>query len=107
HTVEPTAIVEPVDPEPAAEEGSAESSVAAEPTPYVPRSQAPERTSNLAAMRELANNSARSAIAQSVRKRMIHEQISKFALAVFSVGAGVATWFGSGFALDQWFLVAC
>ncbi len=39
------------------------------PDQFVPRRSAPEETSNLAAMRELANNSARSAISVSDKKR--------------------------------------
>lgn len=83
------------------------SSLPAEPAPYIPRSQAPERTSNLAAMRELANNSARSAIAHSVRKRMVHQQISKFALCGVAIFTGGAIMFASEFSMDHWLLAAC
>ncbi len=78
-----------------------------EPTSYLPRSQAPERTSNLAAMRELANDSARTAIAHSVRKRMVHQQLTKFALAGLAVLGGGAIMFASEFSMDHWLLAAC
>ena len=41
----------------------------AEPKEYVPRSQAPEKSANLAAMRELANHTARTAIVKSHQSR--------------------------------------
>ena len=43
--------------------------------PLIPRSQAPEKTSDLSAMRELANASARSAISRSVRIQTRDTQI--------------------------------
>ena len=46
--------------------------------PLVPRSQAPERSGNLSAMRELANQSARSAISRSVRIQSRDIQIKAF-----------------------------
>ena len=55
--------------------------------PLVPRSQAPERNSNLSAMRELANQSARTAVAHSVRIQARDTQIK--AIVEF-VKAGVA-----------------
>jgi hypothetical protein len=64
-------------------------------TPIVPRSQAPEKNSDLSAMRQLANDSARSAISASVEKRT--RQIRMQALIHFMVAGacillgGVAT----------------
>ena len=46
--------------------------------PLVPRSQAPERNSNMDAMRELANQSARSAVARSVKLQARDIQINAF-----------------------------
>lgn len=57
-------------------------------TPYLPRSQAPERDKNLSAMRELANHSARSAIATSTVKRIHSTVLQKFGIACGSVLAG-------------------
>ena len=67
---------------------SIEASASAEPmepdAPLVPRSQAPERNSDLSAMRELANSSARTAVARSVKIQARDTQIKammKFAQA--------------------------
>ena len=46
--------------------------------PLVPRSQAPERSRNMSAMRELANQSARSAVARSVRIQARDTQVKAF-----------------------------
>ncbi len=75
-------------------------------SPYIPRSQAPERTSNMAAMRELANSSARTAIAASAKQRMLNQIIFKFALFGMGMLAGLFTLVGTGFAVDKWMLVA-
>ena len=61
--------------------------------PLVPRSQAPERSSDLSAMRELANSSARSAVARSVRIQARDTQMKammKFAQAAIAGGCAVA-----------------
>ena len=57
-----------------------------EPVAMVPRSQAPERDRDLSAMRELANDSARSALSTSSKKQI--RQIQTNALVNFAV-AGV------------------
>ncbi|XZE52753.1 hypothetical protein SH139x_004458 [Planctomycetaceae bacterium SH139] len=75
-------------------------------SPYVPRSNAPERSGNLAAMRELANSSARSAIATSARRRMANEALFKFAIFGLGVLAGLATLVGTDFAIGRWLIVA-
>jgi hypothetical protein len=54
-------------------------------TEYVPRSAAPERSSNLAAMRELANESAHSAINTCFRRRRRSFVFGKVLLALFAV----------------------
>ena len=46
--------------------------------PLVPRSQAPERSRNMSAMRDLANQSARSAVARSVRVQARDTQVKAF-----------------------------
>lgn len=61
--------------------------------PLVPRSKAPERNSNLSAMRDLANQSARSAISRSTRIQTRNMQIA--GLLNFGV-AGIAVLFGLG-----------
>ncbi|GAA5505049.1 FHA domain-containing protein [Novipirellula caenicola] len=61
--------------------------------PMVPRSQAPEKTSNLSAMRELANQSARNAISRSTRVQTRDTQIkamSKFAQTGVAILCAVA-----------------
>ncbi|QDS90872.1 hypothetical protein EC9_50900 [Rosistilla ulvae] len=56
---------------------------------YVPRSAAPEHSANLNAMRELANSSARQAIAKSVRNRQRSQAILKLFLSgAFIMGSG-------------------
>ncbi|WP_404306751.1 FHA domain-containing protein [Neorhodopirellula lusitana] len=60
--------------------------------PLVPRSQAPERNSNLSAMRELANESARSAITRSNRSQSHTTRIQamlKFAYAGIALICGL------------------
>ncbi|TWT53986.1 hypothetical protein Pla22_16200 [Rubripirellula amarantea] len=74
---ESIAIPEPVDPN----------------APLVPRSHAPERNSNLSAMRDLANQSARSAISRSARIQTRNIQIA--GIVNFAV-AGIAMIFGIG-----------
>lgn len=66
-SAEPTPSVEPVDPN----------------APLVPRSQAPERKSDLSAMRDLANSSARTAISHSTKNQIRNIQLSgMFSLAL-------------------------
>ncbi|MFK8111890.1 MAG: FHA domain-containing protein [Rubripirellula sp.] len=64
--------------------------------PLVPRSQAPEKNSDLSAMRELANHSARSAISRSVRIQNRNIQIQgmvNLLCAAGALGCGVACFF--------------
>jgi hypothetical protein len=59
--------------------------------PLVPRSEAPEKHSNLSAMRKLANESARSAIDRSTRVHVRDMQIkamTKFGFAAVALGCG-------------------
>lgn len=56
---------------------------------YVPRA-APELTANLAAMRELANSSARTAIDTSSKRKQARRATSKLVLAVSAIGTAVA-----------------
>lgn len=74
-------------------------------SPYIPRSQAPERTSNLAAMRELANVSARDAIQRSVRQQIHSNVIRKFAMAAGGFVGGVIFLVVSRFGMN-WQLMA-
>ena len=68
--------------------------------PLVPRSQAPEKTSDLSAMRELANASARSAIGRSVRTKTRNMQVQGMVSFACAFGAlcciGAAAMFLSG-----------
>lgn len=59
------------------------------PEEYVPKALAPEKTRNMAAMRELANNSARSAIQVSARRRYGTAIALKLAIALIGLGVGV------------------
>jgi hypothetical protein len=59
------------------------------PSDFLPRSQAPELSSNLKAMRELANESARTAIHTSARKRGGASAASKFFVAGVAIALGV------------------
>ncbi|MCC9643522.1 peptide-binding protein [Rhodopirellula sp. JC740] len=61
--------------------------------PLIPRSQAPERNSNLSAMRELANESARSAVERSAKSQTHSSRIQalvKFMQAGVAVICGIA-----------------
>ena len=53
--------------------------------PLIPRSEAPEKNSNLSAMRELANQSARSAVARSVRIQARNTQMRAGLKALYGV----------------------
>jgi hypothetical protein len=55
---------------------------------YVPRT-APELTANLAAMRELANSSARTAIDTSSKRRQARNATSKLVLSGGAIGTAV------------------
>ncbi len=59
------------------------------PEEYVPKALAPEMSRNMAAMRELANNSARSAIQVSARRRYGTAIALKLAIALIGLGVGV------------------
>lgn len=61
---------------------------AEEPEQYMPRVLAPERIQNLAAMRELANSTARTAIHKSTRQRHFASLILKLAIALIGVVVG-------------------
>lgn len=52
-----------------------------DPDKYVPRTTAPEKIRNLAAMRELANSSARTAIHKSTRQRNVASIVLKLSIA--------------------------
>lgn len=52
-----------------------------DPDKYVPRTTAPEKVRNLAAMRELANSSARTAIHKSTRQRNVASIVLKLSIA--------------------------
>ena len=58
------------------------------PEEYVPKALAPEKTRNMAAMRELANTSARSAIQVSARRRYGTAIALKLAIALTGLGVG-------------------
>ncbi len=68
---------------------SAEVTEPFDPEKYMPRALAPEHSSGMAAMRELANSSARTAIHKSTRQRHVSGVALKAAIAVigFAVGA--------------------
>ncbi len=58
------------------------------PEEYVPKALSPEKTRNMAAMRELANTSARSAIQVSARRRYGTAIALKLAIALTGLGVG-------------------
>ncbi len=61
-----------------------------DPAKYVPRSMAPEASSKLAAMRALANSSARSAIHTSTKRRAAKHLSGKLGMAIFAVAAAIS-----------------
>ncbi len=61
-----------------------------DPEKYVPRGSAPEKNRDLNALRELANNSARSAIQVSARRRQGSAILIKSAIALVGLVAGIA-----------------
>lgn len=85
----PTAGPEPTTAAPEPTTAAPEPSTEAEPeAPYVPRSQAPERSTNMAAMRELANTSARTAIQRSMSRQQHLIIIRKLAQSVGAILIG-------------------
>ena len=67
------------------------------PEEYVPKALAPEKNRNMAAMRELANTSARSAIQVSARRRYGTAIALKLAIALIGLGVGVTLVMINGF----------
>ena len=67
------------------------------PEDYVPKALAPEKNRNMAAMRELANTSARSAIQVSARRRYGTAVALKLAIALIGLGVGVTLVMINGF----------
>lgn len=59
-----------------------------DPDTYVPRGVAPEKVRNLAAMRELANSSARTAISKSTRQRHLTSVLLKVTIVVVGLIVG-------------------
>jgi hypothetical protein len=57
------------------------------PEEFVPRSQAPERSERLAAMRDLANSSARSAIGRYTRTRWLVNALIRLGLTAGAAAA--------------------
>ena len=79
--------------------------------PLVPRSHAPERDSDLSAMRELANQSARSAINRSSLIQTRNLQMAgmvNFAVAGVAgvIAIGLSFWLGGGLLLLSWAMLA-
>jgi hypothetical protein len=68
---------------------------------YLPRSPAPEQTSNLSAMRELANDAARHAIERHIRKHTGKQATGKLLAAGLTVAASLvlAYWAWKGHSL--------
>ncbi|MCA9191864.1 MAG: hypothetical protein KDB03_08880 [Planctomycetales bacterium] len=71
-----------------------------DPSKYLPRVTAPEKSQNLAAMRELANNSARTAIIKSARQRHVTTLFLKLAVAVIGAIVGSVLITINGFNLN-------
>lgn len=102
-----------VDPVPATTESSIPMVPEAEidpDAPLVPRSKAPERNSNLSAMRDLANQSARSAISRSTRIQTRNMQIAgllNFGVACIAVlfGLGASFLLSGGLYYLAWLMV--
>jgi hypothetical protein len=104
---EPTTVPVVEDPTDEVEDDEpAAADVLAEPFKMVPRAQAPELTSNLRAMRDLANWSAQQAIDTSVRQRWGKAAIGKMAVAATGIVVGGALWYWSEDAFDATFLAA-
>jgi hypothetical protein len=100
----PTAVSAPPAPQPsdsmpsakialpgsATERASSRTTGAFNPEEYVPKALAPEKARNMAAMRELANTSARSAIQVSARRRYGTAIALRLAISLTGFGVGVA-----------------
>lgn len=71
-----------------------------DPEKYMPRALAPERSRNLAAMRELANSSARTAIHKSTRQRHLSSILLKVAIATIGLTVGTVLIVINGFNLN-------
>jgi hypothetical protein len=82
HEQAPAVEVQP--PEPVAEEEPFD------PAKYIPRSTAPELASNLAAMRELANSSARGAIDTSKKRRQTRSAGNKLLMSMLAFASAVS-----------------
>ena len=67
---------------------------------FRPRVSAPEQTKSLAAMRELANTSARTAIHKSTRKRQLSSMLLKGTIAVIGLIVGIVLLVINGFTLN-------
>jgi hypothetical protein len=70
------------------------------PNEYIPKALAPEKSRNMAAMRELANTSARSAIQVSARRKYGTAVALKLAIAATGFGVGCALIMLNGFKLN-------
>ncbi len=90
-------VVETETCEPETGGAGSDSSVAFDPaTPQLPISEAPEKESGFSALRDLANESANSAIARSARIQTRDAQLKallKFTAAVIALGTGAAAYF--------------
>ncbi len=64
---------------------------------FAPRKSAPERSENMAALRELANSTARSAIQKSSKKRMELGIATKFGISMLGLAGGLVLLFLNGF----------
>lgn len=88
-----------------------EETVPSEPTApsdaYLPHNSAPEKASNLAAMREIANASARSHITQSTKSHRGQVALVKLAMALIALVAGIALTLWSTHLQSLPFLGAC
>lgn len=84
------------------EDDSEEIASAPEPSPenYTPRVLAPEKMQNLAAMRELANSSARTAIHKSSRERNTRDLVVKGTIALIGFAVGMILLFLNGLTVN-------
>lgn len=75
--------------DPATQAISAEVTEPFDPEKYMPRTLGPERSKSLAAMRELANSSARTAIHRSTRQRHVSSILLKAVIAIVGLLVGI------------------
>lgn len=75
-----------------------------DPSEYKPRSNAPEQTSNLAAMRDLANQTARSAIKTSTKKVRWAYAGARFGMALFFFAIGAVMLYMTSSIISPMFL---